>query len=99
MASISFLILVSPCRHTSAINELLQRLDEHTPEVYISEMPFVLDLLSTFENGHKLEWLPSRIAVNVKIVLSVNSDNEDCLTRMRHKCPDSLVDIPPIRVP
>jgi hypothetical protein len=54
-----------------------------------------LDLLSTFENGHKLEWLPSRIAVNVKIVLSVNSDNEDCLTRMRHKCPDSIVDIPP----
>ena len=54
-----------------------------------------LDLLSTFENGHKLEWLPSRIAVNVKIVLSVNSDNEDCLTRMRHKCPNSLVDIPP----
>ncbi|CAG2228574.1 unnamed protein product [Mytilus edulis] len=55
-----------------------------------------LDMLSTFENGHKLEWLPSRVAVNVKIVVSVNSECKECLTRLVHKCPDNIVDIIPL---
>lgn len=53
-----------------------------------------VDLLSQFEYGHKLEWLPSRIAVNVKIIVSVNTDNADSWTRMQHKCAENIIEIP-----
>ena len=53
-----------------------------------------LDKLSTTDNGHKLDWLPSRIASNIKIIVTVDSENGDMLTRLENKVDEGIITIP-----
>ncbi|KAK3084992.1 hypothetical protein FSP39_022500 [Pinctada imbricata] len=54
-----------------------------------------LESISTNENGHKLEWLPSRIAQNVKIIVTADCGATDMVKILQHKCEDSMTVIPP----
>ena len=53
-----------------------------------------IDKISNTDGGHKLDWLPSRIAANVKIVATVNSENHEILERIQNKFDDGLLQIP-----
>lgn len=53
-----------------------------------------LDKISTTDDGNKLDWLPSRIAANVKIVATVNSENIELFERIQNKIDDGLLLIP-----
>ena len=55
-----------------------------------------LHLLSTCENGHKLEWLPSRIAQNVKVIVTSNTGDKEICERLHNKCQESYFEIPPL---
>lgn len=57
-----------------------------------------LDLLTTIDNGHKLDWLPSRIASNVKIIVTMNSDNEPMLQRLGNKIELGLIHLPEFQI-
>ncbi|WAR02876.1 NWD2-like protein [Mya arenaria] len=53
-----------------------------------------LDAMSSTDSGHKLDWLPSRLASNVKIVITVDSENEDMVSRLESKVEQGLIEIP-----
>ncbi|XP_060064911.1 NACHT and WD repeat domain-containing protein 2-like [Ylistrum balloti] len=54
-----------------------------------------LDVLSTCDNGHKLEWLPSRVAANIKIVVTTSMESKDTLQRLTNKCPTNIYELTP----
>ncbi|XP_033746900.1 NACHT and WD repeat domain-containing protein 2-like [Pecten maximus] len=54
-----------------------------------------LNVLSTCDNGHKLEWLPSRIAANIKIVVTSSTESKDTLQRLTNKCPTNIHELSP----
>jgi len=53
-----------------------------------------LDAMATTEGGNKLEWLPSRLATNVKIIITVDSGNADMVARLNSKVEKGLIEIP-----
>ena len=53
-----------------------------------------LDKISSTDSGHKLDWLPSRIAANVKIVATVNSENVEMFERVQNKLEDGIIQMP-----
>ena len=53
-----------------------------------------LDMVSSTDNGHRLEWLPSRLAANVKLIVTVNSECEDMVVRLENKIEDGLMEMP-----
>ena len=53
-----------------------------------------LDKLSTTDNGHKLDWLPSRIAANVKIIANINTENVEMFQRIENKFEGGLIKMP-----
>ncbi|XP_045171838.2 NACHT and WD repeat domain-containing protein 2-like [Mercenaria mercenaria] len=53
-----------------------------------------LNKLSTTDNGHKLDWLPSRIASNVKIIVTVDSDDEEIMKRLENKVDEGIIAMP-----
>ena len=55
-----------------------------------------LEKISTCENGHKLEWLPSRIAQNVKIIVTADTGDKGMIQRLMHKCEDNTLTIFPL---
>ena len=53
-----------------------------------------LGKISTTDGGHKLDWLPSRIAANIKIVATVNSESHEIFGRIQNKFSEGLLQIP-----
>lgn len=53
-----------------------------------------LDMISTTDNGHRLEWLPARLAANIKIIVTVNSEHERMIRRLVDKFEDGLIAMP-----
>ncbi|KAL3857424.1 hypothetical protein ACJMK2_012096 [Sinanodonta woodiana] len=52
-----------------------------------------LEQLSAMNNGHKLEWLPPRLAPNVKVIVTVSSESKDLVRRLENKVPSNIVEI------
>ena len=44
-----------------------------------------LDQMGTANGGHKLDWLPARLAPNVKIIVSTLPKKLDILERLKNK--------------
>ena len=53
-----------------------------------------LDKLSTTDSGHKLDWLPSRIAANVKIIATINTENAEMFQKVQNKFELGVIQIP-----
>lgn len=53
-----------------------------------------LDKISATDAGNKLDWLPSRIAGNIKIIVTVNSENENMMKRLENKVDEGIIEIP-----
>ena len=47
-----------------------------------------LDNLSSADDAHRMDWLPSQVSQNVKIIVSANADST-ALWRMRSKITDT----------
>ena len=53
-----------------------------------------LEKISPIDGGHKLDWLPSRLAANIKIVATVNSENHEVFERIQNKFSEGILQIP-----
>ncbi|KAH3890890.1 NACHT and WD repeat domain-containing protein 2-like [Dreissena polymorpha] len=53
-----------------------------------------LDSISSTDNGSKLDWLPPRIASNVKIIITSGSENVDIMRRLENKVEHALTKLP-----
>ncbi|KAJ8312754.1 hypothetical protein KUTeg_010127 [Tegillarca granosa] len=52
-----------------------------------------IECISPCDNGHKLEWLPSRIAKNVKIIVSASKRKPDTIERLENKCQCTFMEL------
>ncbi|KAL4223122.1 NACHT and WD repeat domain-containing protein 2 [Mactra antiquata] len=53
-----------------------------------------LEKISTTDNGHKLDWLPPRIASNIKIIVTVNTENENMVEKLDNMLDQGVIEIP-----
>lgn len=50
----------------------------------------LLDSVDLLQDNHNLEWLPIKIAVNVKLIVSCSSQRKNLCTHLRDRCKDSV---------
>ncbi|KAK7499076.1 hypothetical protein BaRGS_00009623 [Batillaria attramentaria] len=55
-----------------------------------------LDQLSAGNGAHKLDWLPARIAPNIKVIMSTIPGKHGILDRLKNKVQDSVMQLPPL---
>ncbi|XP_062617256.1 NACHT and WD repeat domain-containing protein 2-like [Saccostrea cucullata] len=56
----------------------------------------LLDSVDLLEDNHNFEWLPIKIAVNVKLIVSCSSDRKELCTHLLDRCKDSVHFLSPL---